>query len=46
MQVVCQNLEDLLVIKAMHELAGDYAVRLQQRAKKAGEPLQAPLVPP
>ncbi|MGB9023001.1 MAG: hypothetical protein WCC94_06140 [Candidatus Bathyarchaeia archaeon] len=41
-----RNLEDLLVIKATHELGGDYAVRLQQRTMKAWEPLQAPLVPP
>ena len=41
-----RNIEDLIVIKATHELGNDYAVKLQQRATKAWEPLQAPLVPP
>jgi hypothetical protein len=41
-----RNIEDLLVIKATHELGNDYAVKLQQRATKAWEPFQAPLAPP
>jgi hypothetical protein len=41
-----RNIEDLLVIKATHELGNDFAVKLQQRAMRAWEPLQAPLVPP
>jgi len=41
-----RNIEDLLVIKATHELGSDYAIKLQQKATKAWEPLQAPLVPP
>jgi hypothetical protein len=41
-----RNIEDLLVIKATHELGNSYAVKLQQKTMKAWEPLQAPLVPP
>jgi hypothetical protein len=41
-----RNIEDLLVIKATHELGNNYAVKLQQKSMKAWEPLQAPLVPP
>lgn len=41
-----RNIEDLLVIKATHELGNNYAVKLQQKTMKAWEPLQAPLVPP
>ncbi len=40
-----RNVEDLLVIKATHELGNNYAVKLQQKTIKAWEPLQAPLVP-
>jgi hypothetical protein len=41
-----RNIEDLLVIKATHELGNNYAVKLQQKTMKIWEPLQAPLVPP
>jgi hypothetical protein len=41
-----RNIEDLLVIKATHELGNDFAVKLQQRAMRAWDPLQAPLVSP
>jgi hypothetical protein len=41
-----RNIEDLLVIKATHELGNNYAVKLQQKTMKAWEPLQAPLIPP
>jgi len=41
-----RNIEDLLVIKAVHELGNDYAVKLQQRTRKAWEPLEVPVVPP
>jgi hypothetical protein len=41
-----RNIEDLLVLKATHELGNDFAVKLQQRTMKAWGPLQAPLVPP
>jgi hypothetical protein len=41
-----RNIEDLLIIKATHELGSDNAVRLQQRTMKAWKPLEAPLAPP
>lgn len=41
-----RNIEDLLVLKATHELGNDFAVKLQQRTVKAWGPLQASLVPP
>jgi hypothetical protein len=35
-----RNVEDLIVIKATHEVGSDYAMKLQQRTMKAWQPVK------